>query len=92
MELFLPEYRPPVQQLVNGGDGTLWLQRENLAGGRALWSVFDANGQAIGVVELPRGLRVAAATRAYVIGEEYDQLEVPYISRCRRTQTPPARR
>jgi hypothetical protein len=82
----VPEYHPPVQEVVAGRDGTLWLRRENLVRATNRWDIIDAGGQMIGWVELPRALRVLAATRSIVVGEEQDELQVPYIVRYRITR------
>ena len=90
--LFVPEYHPPVQQVVSGDDGTLWLRRESLGAASTSWQVLDASGNTIGMVELPTGLVVAAVRRSNVWGQEFDDLQVSYLVRYRITPATAPRR
>lgn len=79
--LFLPEYLPPVKEVVVGRDGAIWIQRHGAAGATREWWVVDEDGRAVASVMLPAGLRVLAAERDRVWGTETDELDVPYIVR-----------
>jgi hypothetical protein len=90
--MIVPEYHPPIQQVISGDDGTLWLRREGLGAANTSWQVLDASGNTIGMVELPTGLVVAAARRSNVWGQEFDDLQVSYLVRYRITPAPNPRR
>ena len=79
--LFVPEFFPPVTDVVVGRDGTVWLQRDGAGGESRDWWVIDERGRAIASVRLPAGLRVLAAERERVWGTETDEMDVPYIVR-----------
>ncbi|MEX2282747.1 MAG: hypothetical protein WEE89_09720 [Gemmatimonadota bacterium] len=90
--LFVPVLHPPVQQVVSGDDGTLWLRREDLGRATHTWQVLDANGVTIATVDLRGKLAVTNARRTAVWGQEFDELQVSYIVRYRLTAGPPPRR
>ncbi|MEX2282748.1 MAG: hypothetical protein WEE89_09725 [Gemmatimonadota bacterium] len=81
----VPEFHPPVQEIVVGVDGTLWLRREDLRRTTNSWMVLDGSGKLIGTVNLPNRMRVLAANRTTVLAEERDELDVVYITRYRIT-------
>lgn len=81
--LYRPAFHPPVSGLVIGRDGTLWLQREKTGADFVDWIVLAPTGEAVGIVAMPRDLRVLAAERGTVWGMESDELDVPYIVRYR---------
>jgi hypothetical protein len=78
-------YHPPVQEVIAGSDGSLWLRREDLSRPTHSWFILDEQGRMIATVDLPRHARFLAATRTYVIAEERDELDVSYITRYRIT-------
>ncbi|MGD2136552.1 MAG: 6-bladed beta-propeller, partial [Gemmatimonadales bacterium] len=80
---YQPACHPPVSMLVLGRDGTIWLRREDAGAALVEWNVLAGNGDPLGTVLLPRGLRVLEAERGTVWGSEYDELDVPYIVRYR---------
>lgn len=96
--LVLPEYYPPVRQLVAGGDGTVWLLREpDLSGFTNRWEVYGDGGTLLGRVTenfgaspltpwLPN-LQVMRVSADEVWGTIVDALEVPYIVRFRVTDS-----
>ena len=79
--LFLPEYLPPVKEVVVGRDGAIWIQRYGTGGATREWWVMDDEGRAVASVQLPAGMRVLAAERDRVWGTKTDELDVPYIVR-----------
>lgn len=81
--LYIPAHHPPVSNLVIGRDGTLWLRREDTGTGRVKWSLVSAEGEPLGTLEAPAGLRIMAADRHTAWGLEKDELDVPYIVRYR---------
>ena len=93
---WVPEYHPPVRQVVAGTDGTIWLLREMRQDRVDVWEVYDSDGALEGTVEIGHGrssavpwapwaprLAVALASRDEVWGATYDDLDVPYIHRYR---------
>ena len=97
---WVPEYHPPIRQVVAGTDGTIWLLRELREDRVDLWEIYDAEGTLEGTVEIDQGrtsavpwfprLGIALASRDEIWGTTFDELEVPYIHRYRidRTCTP----
>lgn len=88
---WVPEYLPPVRQVVAGTDGTIWLLREMREDRVDLWEVYDSVGTMEGTVEIGDGssslvpwdprLAVALANRDEVWGATYDDYGIPYIHR-----------
>ena len=52
---WVPEYHPPVRQVVAGTDGTIWLLREMREDRVDVWEVYDADGALEGRVEVWTG-------------------------------------
>jgi len=83
-----PDQLPGITGLLAGPDGTLWVQRMGEVGdidpmavnapdrtswlGGAIWDVFASDGHYLGIVRLPRGIRVTAirGSRLYGIGRD----------------------
>ncbi|WP_419940265.1 hypothetical protein [Candidatus Palauibacter sp.] len=88
---WVPEYHPPVRQVVAGTDGTIWLLRELREDRVDIWEVYDSGGTLEGTVEIGHGrsslvpwdprLAVALASRDEVWGATYDDYGIPYIHR-----------
>ncbi len=97
---WVPEYHPPVRQVVAGTDGTIWLLREMREDRVDLWEIYDSDGTREGIIEVGHGrsslrpwhprLAVALVSRNEVWGTTFDEYEVPYIHRylVDRTCTP----
>jgi hypothetical protein len=81
--LYRPRYLPPVNAVVLGRDGTIWLRREDLGRSHAWWHVLDARGQLIGQAWIPANLNVRYADRTQIWAEERDELDVPTFVRLR---------
>lgn len=87
----VPEYLPPVRQVVAGTDGTIWLLRELREDRVDVWEIRDAGGILEGTVEVGDGrgsikpwsprLAIALANRNEVWGTTHDDYDVPYIHR-----------
>ena len=94
---WVPEYHPPVRQVVAGTDGTIWLLRELREDRVDIWEVYDSDGTLEGTVEIGHGrsslipwhprLAVALASRDEVWGATFDDYDVPYIHRYRVDRT-----
>lgn len=78
-----PEFQIPVEQAPVGHDGTLWLRREDDGGPDYRYMVLDAEGQARGILSLPRGLAIRwiSADRFWAV--DTDVLGVPWLVRFR---------
>jgi hypothetical protein len=82
--IYVPAHFTPVSRVVAGGDGTIWLELNPPPGPeQADWLVLDGEGEPLGRVRLPAGLRVLAADRQALLGVERDELDVEYIVRYR---------
>ena len=96
---WVPEYHPPVRQVVAGTDGTIWLLREMREDRVDVWEIYDSDGRLEGTVEIGQGrsslrpwyprLAIALASRDEVWGTTFDEYEVPYIHRYRVDRTCP---
>jgi len=87
--LYVPTYHPPVSALVIARDGTLWLRGEELGEPTVRWRILSAEGDPMGVVELPAGFRMMYADGLQVWGSEAGELDVPQIVRYRVGATAP---
>lgn len=90
-DFWVPEYHPPVRQIVAGTDGTIWLLREMREDDIDMWEIYDSDGTLEGTVEIghsrsslvpwdPR-VAIALASRDEVWGATYDDWGVPYLHR-----------
>lgn len=82
-KLYVPDFVPPVSDLVAGRDGSAWLQRENTMADSATWEVVDSGGRIAKRVTLPAGATVLAADLGYAWARVLDELDVPYLIRYR---------
>ncbi len=93
----VPEYHPPVRQVVAGTDRTIWLLRELREDQVDIWEIYTSDGTLEGTVEIDQGrtpavpwfpgLGIALASRDEIWGTTFDELEVPYIHRYRVDRT-----
>lgn len=81
-----PDRWPAYDRILAGTDGTLWVRHDSEAGPfaadsdrPAAWSVFDADGRWLGVVETPTGLDVSEFGADYVLGVARDELDIEYL-------------
>lgn len=81
--LHTPGTYPPVDELVAGRDGTVWLSLRPDRGAVREWLVLDGDGAPLGKVELPTGVRVMMAERSALWGTVRDEYGVDYIVRYR---------
>lgn len=96
---WVPDYHPPVREVVAGTDGTTWLLREMRDDSVDVWEVYDPEGRLEGKVEVGHGrsslipwhprlaIAIAIASRDEVWGTTYDEYDVPYIHRYRVDRT-----
>ncbi len=81
--LYQPDFLPPVTGAVIGRDGTVWIKRESIPGDSIAWNVIDELGNMVGVLTLPKNLRVRQVQRDLVWAVELDEFDVPYVVRFR---------
>jgi len=80
--LGLPDSVPPFQAVLVDEEGWYWAElfaSEQNGGGT--WLVFDPQGRAQGLVELPPGLEVHAVGEDFILGTWKDELGVEYVRR-----------
>ena len=89
----LPESFPGFAALEVDAMGHLWVREYNLPddGDRALWTVFDREGIALGFVETPEGLLIYEIGGDYLLGKAEDELGVEYVQLwgLERSEPPP---
>lgn len=81
--LALPNFLPPITEVVAGRDGTVWLKREAFEREQVDWMVLDARGEVIATLRLPAKLQVHQADRRNVWGVLPDEMDVPQVIRYR---------
>ena len=77
----LPDSFPAISAIEVDLLGNLWVREYNLPedGDRALWTVFDLEGVAMGFVETPPGLIIYEIGEHYILGKTEDELRVEYV-------------
>ena len=80
-ELPLPEFAPLYRSMVVDAERRVWLERFQMPGVDALraWDVIDSNGAWLGVVQVPRNLRIFQIGRDYLLGRSLDSLGVERV-------------
>ncbi len=72
-----PAYAP---YIIIDSDMNLWVRESNRPGDeRSRWSVFTDEGELLGEVDMPPGLRVLDIGPDYVLGLHRDELDVEYV-------------
>lgn len=81
--LFRPAYLSPVREVKMSRDGAVWLRVDfaDSPKGVADWLVLSRNGFELGRVTLPENFRILEANRRSVLGLEFDDMDVPLVSR-----------
>jgi len=60
--------------------GYLWVREYRLPGEEhRLWTVFDPQGRALGLVEMPGSFRVREIGEDYILGTREDELDIEYV-------------
>ena len=60
--------------------GHLWVEEYRLPGeDHRLWTVFDPEGRALGLVEIPGSFRVREIGEDYILGTREDALDIEYV-------------
>ncbi len=76
-----PEFRPPVDDVVQGTDGTIWLKRETFADSVEWWAIDQRTGDHFGTLALPPGTRLVESRADQVIAVRTDEFGVEYVQR-----------
>jgi hypothetical protein len=76
-----PETHPAFQLRIHvDGDLNLWVKESNRFGDhRSHWSVFSAEGEFRGTLEMPPGVEVLEIGSDYLLGLRRDELDVEYV-------------
>lgn len=82
-QMSFPDFQPPIQAHHAGADGAIWLRREEMGTDTRHWVVFDTDDAPVGVVEVPRTVRIAWSRGDDVWGVVPDHLGVPWLVRFR---------
>jgi len=78
--LEFPSSFPPVERVLVGGDGTIWV-RPGGTGATARWSVYDASANPLGRVRLPSSMRLLYATRRLMLASGTSEDDEPILVR-----------
>lgn len=83
----VPPVYPPLEDLVVGRDGTVWIGLHERGAG-ARYAVIESTGEPVGRLVLPSGSRVGVAERSSVWVIERDSLDVESVVRYGVSWTP----
>ena len=76
----LPAILPPHgRRLLRDAADNLWIEEYQARGDVPAWSVFDAEGRWLGIVDMPDGFRPLDIGRDYVLGVRRDDLDVEHV-------------
>lgn len=79
-EIYRPFHLPPVEQILVGRDGTIWLKRESLPTSKtSAYLVLSPKGEPIGSVRLPAKEQLVEANRQRVWTIAKDEDDVPFV-------------
>lgn len=81
--LHLPDFRPPVADMVPARDGSIWLSLGPGDGGDDAWFIVDHKGEPVATTSLPSGLDILLIDPPMVYARDEDDLDVPYLVRYR---------
>ena len=77
-----PEVRPAFSELQVDALGNLWVaEYEPTPRSVSGWHVFSPDGELMGRVAIPIGLEIHEIGPDYVLGVEFDELDVPFVRR-----------
>lgn len=83
-----PETLPAFDRFVVDSDGNLWVEEYRLPGDdKPRWTVFDREGQMLGVVEAPERFRIYEIGTDFVLGRWTDELDIEHIRLYRLEKT-----
>jgi len=76
-----PELQPSFDAFASDDAGRLWVREWTPFQDGTRWWVFEPDGDLLGAVDAPRGMRITSATCTSVLGVERDALGVEYAVR-----------
>lgn len=82
--LFIPDFYPPVSELIPGRDGTLWIRREATwdADDTDTWQILGPRGDLLRTLTSPKTIgRIMAVDARGFWAVERGELDVPYVVR-----------
>jgi hypothetical protein len=80
---YAPAFYSPVDNLLPGADGTIWISLTPTSAAPPQWLVLTEEGEPLFLASTPAGMRLLYANRDFLWGTEKDELEVEYIVRYR---------
>jgi hypothetical protein len=80
---WVPESRPPIERVVQGSDGMIWLQREPVHDMVDWWAIDPMTGDHAGTLALPLGTRIVESRGEEIVTVRTDELDVEYLQRWR---------
>lgn len=72
-------YYPPVSRVIAGGDGTVWVRREEADSDSVRWQVFDRTGRELGHLTTSAALTILWASQFQLWGVVTDEMDVPFV-------------
>ena len=82
-EFVAPAFHPPVDQARVGADGVLWLRREDDGRATRRWMLVGPDGDARGIIDLPRETTVHWSDGPVFWTAEQDELDIPWLVKYR---------
>lgn len=79
----LPPYQAPVDHVIAGVDGTIWLRRGAFGLAVGTWWVLDARGNIIATLRIPAGLILHRVSADRVWATQHGEYDEPYVVRMR---------
>lgn len=76
------EHFPAFESIRSDALDHLWVEEYQLPreeGSATVWTVFDPDGQALGLVETPTDLRISEIGADYILGYTFDEFDVQYV-------------
>jgi hypothetical protein len=83
IDRYLPEFMPPIRDLLVATDGSIWLRRRTENTDDNQWWVLNERGELVARLRLPRGIQIRHVGANTVWGVETDELGVNYLVRYR---------
>jgi hypothetical protein len=82
----VPEFQPPVDRVVPGPDGTVWLRRGAYMEDEATWWVIDSDGEIEAQVLMPSRVHILRVDSEHLWGIEKGEFDEQYVVRFRITR------
>lgn len=79
----LPEYQAPIERIIAGMDGTIWVQRGAFLEPEAVWTILDHRGDILATLRTPAELRLMRVGHSHVWGVRSGEFGEPYVVRFR---------